>query len=157
MRDYITRKISAAYLTDAAGVPALVDIWDYLGRSLIAAGTQPELNPPTIGVQPSLPSGIIPGDTISVDIGSASGEPAPTAMWDLRRNGASVRSDVSPSMTYVVPLAGGTFTLSVVWTNSVGAAVADDAIATVENNTIWTDATPWADGATWDDTVTWSI
>lgn len=39
MRDYIRRKISAAYLTDGSGTPVAIDIWDYLGTSLLFGAT----------------------------------------------------------------------------------------------------------------------
>lgn len=156
MRDYIRRKISAAYMTDGAGIPAPVDLWDYLGVSLIFGTSPPESVEPAVTEQPALPGAANVGDTITLVLGTASGTPAPTAIWDLRRDGQSIRGDVSPGMTIAVTQAG-TYALSVVWSNSAGAVSATTATLTVTPpGAAWTDTTAWNDAASWDDAQVWS-
>lgn len=154
MRDYIRRKISAAYFTDSSGVTAPVDIWDYLGVSLI--DTPPtETVPPIVTVNPTLPGSANVGDTISLSLGAASGIPSPTPIWDLRRDGTSIRDSVSQGMT--VTVSAGTYALSVIWTNSAGAVNATTATLTVAPSAgAWTDTTAWNDAASWDDALIWS-
>lgn len=156
MRDYIRRKITAAYLTGSSGVPVPVDLWDYLGVSLIFGSSPPEDEPPVVTSHPALPGAANVGDTITLSLGSASGTPDPTPVWDLRLDGVSIRGDVAPDMTVLIE-DPGTYALSVVWTNSAGAASATTATLTVTpTGAAWTDSTAWNDAAPWNDAQVWS-
>lgn len=65
MRDYILRRIIAAYVTDANGVPTATDILDHLGVSLLSGFVPPP--PQIIGFIPDI-SLTIGDDPVTVDL-----------------------------------------------------------------------------------------
>lgn len=90
--------------------------------SELVAGEQPSA--PVIGEQPAiLPAGAAIGNSISLHLGAASGVPAPTASWDLTRDGISIRDQVDEFLALELT-EPGRHVLSVTWANDIGEPVA---------------------------------
>lgn len=107
---------------------------------------------PAIADQPTiLPAGAGIGDSITLDLGAASGSPAPTAAWTLTLDGADISNQVDNWLAMELVEAGD-YALAVTWTNSVGSAVAATATLTVIADVVppafdraastWIDITP---------------
>lgn len=98
--------------------------------------SQTEIEPPdTVAPAVTEPPSILPanagiGDSVTLDIGAASGTPAPAATWALTLDGTDISGDVDPEMAIELTDAGE-YLLSVTWTNSAGSAT-DTASLTVE-------------------------
>lgn len=119
------RGVQRVYLGGRA-VPLL----DARGATLVAgqdASTAPEvLRQPVI-----LPEGAGLGATVTLDIGAASGTPAPAAEWDMTLNGDSIRASVDGQMRLQLTQPGE-YALVVRWINEAGAAQALTASVIVE-------------------------
>lgn len=100
--------------------------------TLTLGATAPADSAPVVTRQPSiLPEGAKIGDTITLDLGAATGQPAPVATWDLRRDGVSIRGSVDAATLKVALPGAGTYVLSVTWTSSAGSLAANAALLTV--------------------------
>lgn len=88
---------------------------------------------PSIARQPGIqPESAEVGDTITLDLGEADGEPQPVASWDFTRDGVSVVSDVDEAAMTLDIAEAGTYALAVDWSNSAGNVSAETALLTVE-------------------------
>lgn len=87
---------------------------------------------PAVTRQPAItPAAAALGDSITLDLGAASGMPAPVASWDLTLDGTSVRGGVEPGALSLDLTQSGTYVLSVTWANSAGNVTAQAATLTV--------------------------
>lgn len=87
---------------------------------------------PAVTRQPAItPATAVLGDSITLDLGAASGTPAPVASWDLTLDGVSVRGGVEPEALSLDLTQPGAYVLSVGWTNSAGNVTAQAATLTV--------------------------
>jgi hypothetical protein len=106
-----------------------VSLLDARGATLVegqAASTQPVVTrQPVI-----LPVDAALGTTVTLDIGAASGTPAPVAEWDIARNGDTVRAEVDGQMRLQLTQAGE-YALTVRWVNEAGAVEATTAALVV--------------------------
>lgn len=93
--------------------------------------------PPVITEQPQiLPASAGPGDSVTLSLGTASGQPAPQPIWDFIRDGVSIRGSVDSFMAIELP-SPGLYELSVRWENGAGpAAVATTAQLHVQSPTL---------------------
>lgn len=81
--------------------------------------------PPVVVNQPSLqPASAALGDSVTVDLGSATGRPAPEVEWQLTLNGASVTERVDEFMAIELS-EPGLYELLVTWTNINGSVQAE--------------------------------
>lgn len=111
------RGVQRIYLADRA-VPLL----DARGATLVEGEGETVL--PTVTRQPTmLPANAVLGATVTLDIGTASGTPAPVAEWDVTRNGDTVRAQVDAQMRLQLAEAGE-YALTVRWVNEAGAVEA---------------------------------
>lgn len=109
--------IRAAYFGGSA-----VQLLNARGAPLVE--TTPEVVP-VIMQQPSiLPATATIGESITLNLGSAVGSPAPAVNWDFTLNGASIRSQLDAGELTLELAAAGTYALTVSWTNSAGTAAA---------------------------------
>ncbi|UXU73836.1 MULTISPECIES: hypothetical protein [unclassified Paracoccus (in: a-proteobacteria)] len=126
MRDYIARNIVAVHVTDADGIPVQGDLRDWRGQSLLPGPVAP-----TITTQPAiLPATPSVGDSITLFLGVASGNPAPTATWTLTRNGVNISDQVDQFMALEIT-DSGSYLFAVTWTNSAGSVAATSVAWTV--------------------------
>ncbi|WP_197701067.1 hypothetical protein [Paracoccus aminovorans] len=119
------RGVQRVYLGGRA-VPLL----DARGATLIAgqgAGVAP-----TVAQQPTItPAGAGLGATVVLNLGAATGTPAPVAEWDVTLNGDSLRASVDGQMRLQLARAGE-YALAVRWVNEAGAVQATTASLIVE-------------------------
>lgn len=116
--------IAAAYYDGMA-----VKLHDSAGGALVG-GANPVA--PFVTRQPSiLPANAAIGDSITVDIGAASGTPAPVASWDLTLNGSSIRNRLDSDAMTIELSEAGAYLLTVHWTNSADRTEANIASLTV--------------------------
>lgn len=81
--------------------------------------------PPVVVNQPSLqPASAALGDSVTVNLGSATGRPAPEVAWQLTLNGASVTERVDEFMAIELS-EPGLYELLVTWTNINGTTEAE--------------------------------
>lgn len=81
--------------------------------------------PPVIVNQPSLqPASAALGDSVTIDLGTATGRPAPEVAWQLTLNGASVTERVDEFMAIELS-EPGLYELQVTWTNINGTIQAE--------------------------------
>ena len=84
-----------------------------------------EVTPPAVAPMVTRQPAILPataaiGDSITLDLGAASGTPVPVASWDLTLDGVSVRGGVEPDALSMDLTQPGTYVLTVGWANSAG-------------------------------------
>ncbi|WP_134680075.1 hypothetical protein [Paracoccus ravus] len=109
------------------GEPAA--LYDGLGNLL--HGT-PENTPPEVLAPPSiLPAIAVPGQTISLFLGEASGSPEPVAEWDFTLDGVSIRDRLDGEALTMELVETGIYALQVTWTNAAGTLIAETASLTV--------------------------
>lgn len=119
------RGLTAVYLDGQS-----VSLYDSVGAPSIGTA-QPVA--PTVTQQPTiLPDEAAMGDSVTLNIGAASGSPAPVADWDITRDGVSLRAQLDVgAMTFELS-EPGTYILSVRWSNAGGTVRAISAQLTVE-------------------------
>lgn len=107
-----------------------VSVLDAAGGTLIHGEIQV---PPAISRQPGiLPAGAAIGDSVTLDLGAASGTPDPAAIWDLTLDGISIRDQVDAFMALELA-APGRYELQVQWSNGIEAPVtATSAVLLIE-------------------------
>ncbi|WP_374637296.1 hypothetical protein [Paracoccus sp. (in: a-proteobacteria)] len=112
-----------AGVTDAAPAMLVIEDPDEVTPPAVAPAVtrQPAIAPATAAL----------GDSITLDLGAASGTPAPVASWDLTLDGVSVRGGVEPQALSMDLTQPGAYVLSVGWTNSAGNVTAQAATLTV--------------------------
>lgn len=107
------RGVQRVYLADRS-VPLL----DARGATLVEGQGAGVL--PAVTRQPSLlPANAVLGATVTLDIGTASGTPAPVADWEVTLNGDSIKAQVDAQMRLQLAQAGE-YALSVSWVNEAG-------------------------------------
>lgn len=119
------RGVQQIYLADRA-VPLL----DARGATLVE-GQGANVLPAVTRAPSLLPANATLGAVVTLDIGAASGTPAPVAEWDVTLNGASVKAQVDAQSRLQLAQAGE-YALSVRWVNEAGAAQAAIASLIVE-------------------------
>lgn len=93
------------------------------------------LTAPTVTENPSFaPTGVGYGELATLFLGSATGNPTPTATWSLTLDGVDISAQVSGSMDITLDPAG-TYRLAVTWANSEGSVAATTAVLTVSDGT----------------------
>lgn len=108
------------------------------GAAVAPAYSPPDPEPdpvaPTITRQPAITNGSEVGDTVTLDLGAATGSPTPFLTWDVRLGGASVKSQavlVSPGVYSLALSAAGALSLTASWTNAAATIQATPAALTV--------------------------
>lgn len=101
------------------------------GGTLIE-GAGPDIAPTITRAPSMLPLGAVIGDSISLDLGAATGAPQPEASWDITLNGDSIRSQLDAGALTVELSRPGLYELSVSWSNNAGIVDAVIASLTVE-------------------------
>ncbi len=87
---------------------------------------------PMITRQPSiLPATAALGDSVTLDLGAASGTPQPSATWDITRNGISIKDRLDSGALTLELAEAGVYALNVTWANSADAVEASTASITL--------------------------
>lgn len=89
------------------------------GGTLIE-GTAPDIAPTITRTPTILPLGAVIGDSISLDLGAATGTPQPQASWDITLNGDSIRAQLDAGAMTIELSQPGLYELSVSWSNNAG-------------------------------------
>lgn len=138
LADFIAR-FNAAYIVDKAGTSQQVDFRDHLGNSLLTGETTPVMVAPTVTTQPSITGNVTTGSVLTVNIGAASGTPAPTGAIQWLRGTTAISGATSATYTLVSGDVGQAISARVTWTNSAGSvqatsnAITGQAAATLES------------------------
>lgn len=93
--------------------------------------TPPDVAPELTRQPAILPAAAAIGDRITLDLGAASGSPAPAASWDLTLDGVSIRGGVEPGSLSLDLTQPGAYVLSVSWANGAGNVTAQPATLNV--------------------------
>ena len=80
---------------------------------------------PVVTAAPTITGDAVAGSLLTVDIGTASGTPAPTATIQWWRDGTDIAGATGQTLRLAAADAGQAITARVTWTNSAGAATAD--------------------------------
>ncbi|MTH33662.1 hypothetical protein GL279_03530 [Paracoccus limosus] len=90
---------------------------------------------PAIQRQPSiLPATAGIGDSVTLDLGAASGTPAPVASWDFTLDGASIKGRLDSGAMTMELAEAGSYALTVTWANSADAVEATPASLLVKKD-----------------------
>lgn len=128
------KKLAAAYFGDTP-----VKLYDSAGMAIVGATLAVA---PTIQRQPSiLPATAGIGDSVTLDLGAASGTPTPAATWDFTLNGNSIKSRLDSGAMTIELAEAGTYALSVTWTNSADTVEATTASLLIEDEETPTEPT----------------
>ncbi|RCW84070.1 hypothetical protein [Paracoccus lutimaris] len=104
-----------------------------VAATLTAAEEQPGDTAPSITRQPAiLPATAVIGDSITLDLGAAAGQPTPAPSWDFTRDGVSIRSSLDQGALTMELSGAGVYVLTVSWANSAGSVTAQSATLTVQ-------------------------
>lgn len=121
------KNLAAAYFGDTP-----VQLYDGAGIALVGAVLAVA---PSIQRQPSiLPATAGIGDSVTLDLGAASGTPTPAVTWDFTLNGTSIKSRLDSGAMTIELAEAGTYALSVTWTNSADAVEATTASLLVKQD-----------------------
>ena len=120
-----------------------------IAAPIVQAMLSPPVIAPAVASQPTiLPAGAVVGDSVTLDLGAATGTPAPVAAWTLTRDGVDISAQVDGFMAMELTQ-DGAYQLSVTWTNSAGSVTATaslvvDPVATPFDRaaSVWADFTP---------------
>ncbi|MBP8929897.1 MAG: hypothetical protein KBG46_01295 [Paracoccus sp.] len=107
-----------------------ITLRDAEGGTLIGASVS-EVAPLVIQNPAIQPADAVLGDTITLSLGLAEGDPAPLGVWGLTRDGVAVTGAVNPETMRMELTQPGTYVLSVAWSNSAGSVNAEAATLTV--------------------------
>lgn len=120
--------IAGAYFGDTP-----VKLYDSNGTPIVGATLAVA---PTIQRQPSiLPATAGIGDSVTLDLGAASGTPTPAVSWDFTLDGSSIKSRLDSGAMTMELASAGAYALSVTWTNSADAVEATTASLLVKEVT----------------------